>query len=40
MIEEVQKKYDDKVEQINREAESAKMVAREEAVESIISKFR
>lgn len=40
MIDSVQKAYDAKVEQIEREAESAKMVAREEAVESITSKFR
>lgn len=40
MIADVQKAYDAKVAQIDREAESAKMVAREEAVESIVSKFR
>ena len=40
MIDGVQKAYDEKVEQINRDAEAAKMVAREEAVDSIISKFR
>lgn len=40
MIAEVQKKYDAEVEQITRDAEGAKLVAREKAVESIISKFR
>lgn len=40
MIDGVQKAYDEKVEQIDRDAEAAKMIAREEAVESIVSKFR
>lgn len=40
MIANVQKAYDEKVAQIDRDAEEAKMVAREQAVESIVSKFR
>lgn len=40
MISEVQKKYDADIDNITREAEEKKMVAREVAVESIVSKFR
>ena len=40
LINATQKAYDAKVEQIDREAESVKMIAREKAVESIINKFR
>lgn len=40
MIDDVQAAYDAKVEQIDRDAAAAKMVAREEAVESIVSKFK
>lgn len=40
MIADVQRRYDEKVEQIERDAENAKVVARDEAVESIVSKFR
>ena len=40
MIDGVQKAYDAEVEQIERNAEQAKMDAREKAVSSIISKFQ
>lgn len=40
IINETQKKYDDRCEEITREAEQAKMLAREEAVETIIGKFK
>ena len=40
IVDEVQKKYDQEIDRIDREAETKKMVAREDAVESIMSKFR
>ena len=40
MIDDAQEKYDERCDQITRDAEAAKVTAREEAVESIISKLR
>lgn len=40
IVDQVQKKFDDRVAVIEANCEKAKMLAREEAVESIMSKFR